>query len=53
MAVALGLQSTPSSRQVIVYCRVSSPKQKQELKNQQLAMEQFCLARGLEVDEYV
>lgn len=53
IAVALGLQSMPSLRKVIVYCRVSSPKQKQELKNQQLAMEQFCLARGLQVDEYL
>jgi predicted site-specific integrase-resolvase len=53
LAVAKGLQSVPSSRKVIVYCRVSSAKQRQELKNQQLAMEQFCLARGLEVDEYL
>lgn len=53
VAVAKGLKPEPSHRKVIVYCRVSSPKQKQELKNQQLAMEQFCLARGLEVDEYL
>ena len=53
IAVAKGLQPMPSLRQVIVYCRVSSPKQKQELKNQQSSMEQFCLARGLEVDEYI
>jgi predicted site-specific integrase-resolvase len=53
LAVARGLQSVQSKRQVVVYCRVSSPKQKQELKNQQVAMEQFCLARGLEVDEYL
>lgn len=53
LAVAKGLQLAPSSRKVIVYCRVSSAKQRQELKNQQLAMEQFCLARGLEVDEYI
>lgn len=42
IALALGLQPIPSLRQVIVYCRVSSPKQKQELKNQQSSMEQFC-----------
>lgn len=53
LAVARGLQSAPSLRKVVVYCRVSSPKQKQELKNQQACMEQFCLARGLEVDEYL
>lgn len=53
LAVAKGLQSAPSTRKVIVYCRVSSAKQKQELQNQHRAMEQFCLARGLEVDEYL
>src|SRR3569832_308741 len=53
LSVAKGLQSAPSTRKVVVYCRVSSTKQKQELKKQQLAMEQFCLARGLEVDEYL
>lgn len=53
VAVAKGLQSMPSQRKVIVYCRVSSREQKQELQNQQSSMEQFCLARGLEVDEYI
>lgn len=53
LAVARGLQAAQSKRKVVVYCRVSSPKQRQELKNQQTCMEQFCLARGLEVDEYL
>ena len=37
----------------LVYCRVSSANQKDDLKSQQLAMEQFCLARGLVIDEYL
>ena len=37
----------------LVYCRVSSANQKDDLKSQQLAMEQFCLAKGLVVDEYL
>ena len=37
----------------LVYCRVSSANQRDDLKSQQLAMEQFCLAKGLVVDEYL
>ena len=37
----------------LVYCRVSSANQRDDLKSQQLAMEQFCLAKGLAVDEYL
>lgn len=37
----------------LVYCRISSANQKDDLKSQQLAMEQFCLAKGLAVDEYL
>lgn len=53
LAVARGLQTSQSHRQVIVYCRVSSAKQKVELENQRTALESFCLARGLPVDEYI
>lgn len=41
------------SRTTVVYCRVSSPNQKDDLNSQVQAMEQFCLARGLAVDEWV
>jgi putative resolvase len=41
-----------SARRVVVYCRVSSPGQKDDLASQVTAMEQFCLGRGL-VDEWV
>lgn len=53
LAVARGLKPTVEDRLVKVYCRVSSPKQKSELTNQKAAMEQFCLARGYAVDEWI
>jgi putative resolvase len=40
-------------RKVVVYCRVSSPGQKADLAVQVASMQQFCLARGLAVDEWV
>ncbi|MGW9193056.1 IS607 family transposase [Micromonospora chersina] len=40
-------------RKVVVYCRVSSPEQKVDLASQVAAMQQFCLARGLAVDEWI
>ena len=36
-----------------MYCRVSSPGQKDDLASQVAAMGQFCLARGLAVDEVI
>ena len=53
LMVARGLKIATTERLVKVYCRVSSPKQKQELANQRTAMEQFCLARGLAVNEWI
>jgi predicted site-specific integrase-resolvase len=38
---------------VVVYCRVSSQNQKDDLKSQIMAMEQFCLSSGIAVDEWV
>jgi putative resolvase len=40
-------------RRVAVYCRVSSAGQKADLASQVAAMQQFCLARGLAVDEWI
>ena len=42
-----------SARQTVVYCRVSSPGQKDDLDSQVQAMEQFCLGRGLAVDRWI
>lgn len=53
LACAKGLKPIQESRAIKVYCRVSSQKQKNELTNQTAAMEQFCLARGYAVDEWI
>ncbi len=53
LAIALGNKKPEPKRKVVVYTRVSSSAQKPELQNQILAMEQFCLAKGLIVDEWV
>lgn len=53
LARAKGLKPAVEQRLIKVYCRVSSSKQKQELANQKEAMEQFCLARGYAVDEWI
>lgn len=42
-----------SARKTVVYCRVSSPRQKSDLAVQVTAMEEFCRGRGLAVDEWV
>jgi predicted site-specific integrase-resolvase len=36
-------------RKTVVYCRVSSSGQKDDLKSQVAAMEQFCLASGIKL----
>ncbi len=42
-----------ATRRTVVYCRVSSPGQKDDLASQVASMERFCLARGLAVDEWI
>lgn len=42
-----------SARKTVVYCRVSSAGQKDDLALQVEAMEEFCRGRGLAVDEWV
>jgi putative resolvase len=37
----------------IAYMRVSSQAQKADLANQKAALEQFCIARGIAVDEWI
>lgn len=39
-------------RAVVAYLRVSSQAQKPDLANQKAALEQFCIARGIAVDEW-
>jgi predicted site-specific integrase-resolvase len=42
-----------AARRTVVYCRVSSPGQQDDLASQITSMQQFCQARGLAVDEWV
>lgn len=43
----------PPKRCVIVYCRVSSAGQKDDLASQVSAMESYCLGAGIAVDEWI
>ena len=49
----MGKEESKPSRKTVVYTRVSSSAQKPELQNQVLAMEQFCLGKGLIIDEWI
>ena len=42
-----------SPRKTIVYLRVSSQAQQPDLENQRRALESFCAARGLTVDDWI
>jgi len=43
----------PDEQKVIVYCRVSSQGQKDDLKSQVKAMNEYCIATGQKVDEFI
>ena len=49
----MGKEESKPKRKTVVYTRVSSSAQKPELQNQVLAMEQFCLGKGLIIDEWI
>lgn len=42
----------PEEKKTVLYSRVSSYTQKNDLHNQQAALEEFCTARGLTIDEH-
>ena len=48
-----GVQIAPTLRKIVVYVRVSRQAQRPDLENQRTALEQFCTARGLTVDEWI
>ena len=48
----LGIKSTEKPK-TIVYCRVSSKGQADDLESQVKAMRQFCLGGGVAVDEWI
>lgn len=43
----------PKIRHVVVYCRVSRARQKDDLAAQVRAMETYCLSAGIAVDEWI
>ncbi len=51
--VRLMLGGVPRERNVVVYCRVSSAGQKDDLALQVQAMETYCLGAGIAVDEWI
>ncbi len=51
--LALRVEPDEQEKKTIVYCRVSSPAQKSELKLQVEAMKTFCLGGGIAVDEWI
>jgi predicted site-specific integrase-resolvase len=42
-----------NDKNIIVYCRVSSANQKNDLNSQKLALEQFCAAKGYCVSDWI
>lgn len=50
---ALRIELPDVEKKVVVYCRVSSPGQKDDLRAQVQAMRVFCLGAGLAVDEWI
>ena len=47
------LGKADEKRLTVVYCRVSSHGQKDDLQSQVTAMEQYCLGAGIAVDEWI
>ena len=46
-------RQSATQRVTVAYLRVSSQAQKPDLANQRKALEQFCIAKGLPVDEWL
>ena len=53
VAQATGLVRKQIDRKTVAYMRVSSPAQKPDLENQYTNLQQFCVASGVSVDEWV
>ena len=43
----------PDKKVIVVYCRVSSAGQKEDIASQMAAMETYCLAGAIPVDEWI
>ncbi len=53
LRVAMRLKTGKTPNRAIVYCRVSSSNQKEDLASQVKAMEQFCLAQGVAITDSI
>jgi len=53
LSKAVGITISKKERKVIVYTRVSSQSQKNDLLNQKRMLEQFCSCKGLNVDGWI
>jgi predicted site-specific integrase-resolvase len=53
LSVAMRLKTGKTPNRAIVYCRVSSSNQKEDLASQVKAMEQFCLAQGVAITDSI
>lgn len=51
--VRLLMGGTPDKKDVVVYCRVSSSGQKDNLASQLAAMQTYCLAAAIPVDQWI
>lgn len=48
-----GIKKEIDTRKIVVYARVSTKNQKDDLKNQTIFLQQFCNAKGMIVDECI
>ncbi len=48
-----GVPIAPTVRKTVVYLRVARQAQRPDLDNQRAALEQFCVARGIAVDDWI
>jgi predicted site-specific integrase-resolvase len=53
LSIARSLKTGKAPYRIIVYCRVSSSGQKDDLQSQVKAMEQFCLAQGTSITDLI
>lgn len=53
IALARNIKNGKTPDKAIIYCRVSSSSQKEDLSRQIAAMEQFCMSQGVPITEVV
>lgn len=53
IALARNIKNGQTPDKAIIYCRVSSSSQKEDLSRQIAAMEQFCMSQGVPITEVI